>query len=214
MTLSSTLGGAARAAGPANDFSPETVFALPAHRDIDDRCQDARQFADHASQTTDDIDGPGAFIGALAFYRCFRLARLEPDPDAQRYLYLASATALYLAAMKSDREIAARMFLKADSMARELGAVGPDHLTQIVAYVGDPDSPHMLLTGGAWWSSADSIAMQGTVVRINPLGYAHAERFTDVADSLLAAIGKSVETENGSRSTDGTLPQASSTERK
>jgi hypothetical protein len=208
LSLSLAVGGGpARAA--SSDFTPEAVFALPDHHDIDDRCQDARKFADHASQTTADIDGNAAFAGAQAFFDCYRLPRLNPDEDAQRYLYLAAATALYLAATKSDHTIAGKMYLKADSMARELGAVGPDHLTQIVAYIGDSQSGSLsALSPGA----AANPAKQGTVVRLNPLGYAHAEKFTDVADALLTAIGEQVSAAPASGAT--ALPQAVTTQPK
>ena len=167
-------------------FSATSIFALPDHNYIDDRCQHARAFADHASRTTDDIDAPTAIAAASSLSTCFNLPRLNPDENAQRYLYLAMATALYVAATKTTGDDAAALLKKADSMARDLGAVAPDHTVVI---------EHVVKSYGSAAGNPSTAAQPANVskdyyvVDRSPFGTAHPGRFTDEANQLLNAIG-------------------------
>ena len=100
-------------------FSPQAVFALPDRANIDSRCKDAIVFAEKASHGTDAILIDDAIAAANQFAACFRLPKLNPDADQQRYLMLAAATALYLAATKTSGDEAAALYKKADSIGAD-----------------------------------------------------------------------------------------------
>jgi hypothetical protein len=174
---------AALAVGP---FSPTAIFALPDHNDVDDRCHNARAFMEHASRTVDDIDAAAAVQAAASITSCFNLPRLSPDEDQQRYLYLAAATALYVAATKSTGADAAALLQRVDEMARDLGATGPDR-TVVITHVengGPRTNSDQIYSSGNGTMRKDYY----TVGR-SPLGTAVAGKFTGDANSLLAAAG-------------------------
>jgi hypothetical protein len=178
-------GSIALAANPP--FSARDIYALPDHSYIDDRCKSSRAYADHASQSIDDIDRDGAIAGANVFFACYSLPRLNPDENALRYLYLAAATSLYLAATKSSGEDAFKLLSWSQAMARQLGAVGPDR-TVVIEHVvsgtrmNSPDNPVPVNPTHDYY-----------VVDRSPFGTAHAGKFTDEANALLVAIGDCAE---------------------
>jgi hypothetical protein len=112
----------------ANPFDPRDVFALPDRKFIDDRCQDARRFADAASVSTDTVMPADAVTAAKAFLACYSLesSDLNPDPDKGRYLALSAAAAFYLAGTKASGSSAQRLFDAADHIAVQLGGATPD----------------------------------------------------------------------------------------
>jgi hypothetical protein len=118
-------------------FSPQAVFALPDRANIDSRCKDAIAFADKASHGTDAILTDEAITAANAFAACYRLPKLNPDPDQQRYLMLAAATALYLAATKTSGDEAQALYKKADSIGEQLGAAPADATNGLKEVVHD-----------------------------------------------------------------------------
>jgi len=169
-------------------FTPTAIFGLPDRKDVDDRCHNARGFLEHASRTVDDIDAAAAVQAAASITTCFNLPRLNPDEDQQRYLYLAAATALYVAATKSTGSDATELLHQVDAMARNLGATGPDR-TVVVTEVNN---------GGPRTSSDQLYAKKGNggapqrdyeTVGRSPFGTAAAGKFTDEANSLLTAAG-------------------------
>lgn len=164
-------------------FSPQAIFALPDHNYIDDRCLSAKTFADHASHEIDDVDRDGALAGANVFFKCYSLPRLNADENAQRYLYLATATSLYLAATKSSGVDAANLLRWTQSMARALGAIGPDH-TVVIEHVVQGSRPN---------SIDNPVPVNPTheyyVIDRSPFGVAHAGKFTPEANALLEAVG-------------------------
>jgi len=188
-------------------FSATSIFALPDHNYIDDRCQHARAFADHASRTVDDIDAATAIQAASSISTCFNLPRLNPDENAQRYLYLAMATALYVAATKSTGEDAAALLRKADSMARDLGAQAPDH-TVVIEHVVKAEGG--LAGNPSTAAQPANVQKDYYVVERSPFGAAHPGRFTDEANQLLNAIGEEA-TRQSSRpqAADTATPQTS-----
>jgi len=124
----------------AEIFLPQVVFAMPDHANIDDRCKDARSFADTAAKGTDQISYDEAIGAANNFALCFRLPKLNPDQDKQRYLILCGAAAIYLAALKSGGNDAAALFKKADSIAALLGGLQSDKTNGVKAVHYDPTS--------------------------------------------------------------------------
>jgi hypothetical protein len=118
-------------------FSPQAVFALPDRSNIDSRCKDASAFADKASHGTDAIAADDAIAAANEFAACFRLPKLNPDPDQQRYLMLAAATSLYLAATKTSGDEAQALYKKADSIGAQLGAEPADQTNGLKEVVHD-----------------------------------------------------------------------------
>ena len=175
-------GSGALAANPP--FSPRDIYALPDHNYVDERCKSSRTYLDHASQSIDDIDRDGAIAGANVFFACYNLPRLNPDENAQRYLYLAAATSLYLAATKAGGEDAFKLLRWSQAMARQLGAIGPDR-TVVIEHV----------VSGARLNSPDNpVPVNPThdyyVIDRSPFGTAHAGKFTDEANALLVAIGE------------------------
>jgi hypothetical protein len=126
-SIAPSLAFAASDPSPEPGFSPQAVFALPAHKTIDDACPAARKFADAASVSTDSITAQQAVDGANTFLACYRVRRLNPDPQAQRYLALAAGAALYLAASETTGNTAVQLFKAADSIGEQLGAPTPDH---------------------------------------------------------------------------------------
>ena len=167
-------------------FSPTSIYSLPDHNYIDDRCQHARAFADHAARTVDDIDAATAINAASSFSTCFNLPRLNPDENAQRYLYLAMATALYVAATKTTGDDAAALLRKADSMARDLGAIAPDH-TVVIEHVVKAEGT--TANNPSTEAQPANVSRDYYVVDRSPFGAAHPGRFTDEANQLLNAIG-------------------------
>lgn len=174
-----------RAWADGEAFSPKAVFGLPDRKDIDERCQAARKFADRAAvadPAVDDIGAADAYAAALAFAACFSLPKLVPDEDKQRYLYLASATALYMAGLQLQGKDADTLLRRAATMARDLGAVGPDRTVVIEHVVGnnEPNSP-----------STQPLNPNHDYYQVSrsPFGAAHAGRFSPEAEQLLAAIG-------------------------
>ena len=165
-------------------FSTRAIFALPAHKAIDDRCQDARKFADRAAvadPAVDDIGAADAFAGANAFMKCLKLPRLNPDEDAQRYLFLAAATCLYMAGAKLVGADAEPLFAQSAGMARQLGGAGPlrsgavEHAAQNYDANGTNNQPL-------------NPAHESYEVERTPSGNAHAGAFSNEANELLAAI--------------------------
>jgi hypothetical protein len=126
-------------------FSPQAVFALPDRSNIDSRCKDAIVFADKASRGADAILPDDAIAAANEFAACYRLPKINPDVDQQRYLMLAAAAALYLAATKTSGDEAAALYKKAASIATQLGAEAPDNTNGLKAVVHD----NTKATGGA-----------------------------------------------------------------
>jgi hypothetical protein len=118
------LAGAPAVAGTA--FSPQAVFAMPDHRAIDDRCTDARKFADQASMQTDTIAPGDAVAAGKAFLECTAEPSVDPDPDKTRYLALSAAAAFYLAGTNATGGSAERLFRAADHIAAQLGGATPD----------------------------------------------------------------------------------------
>ncbi len=131
------LGALQPGAAAAPDFSPQTVFALPDRTNVDNRCQAARNFADKASQGTDSISADDAVAAANEFAACERLPNLSPDVDRQRYLILAIAAALYLAATKTTGDESVALYKKADSIAALLGGDPPDNTNSLKSITHD-----------------------------------------------------------------------------
>jgi hypothetical protein len=115
-------------AAASTPFDPRAVFALPDRKFIDDRCQDARRFADSASVSTDTVMPGDAVTAAKAFLACYNLesSDLNPDPDKMRYLALSAAASFYLAGTKASGSSAQRLFGAADHIAVQLGGATPD----------------------------------------------------------------------------------------
>jgi len=174
----------------ATPFSPVAIYNLPDRSYIDDRCHNARAFADRAAKSVDDIDAATAIQAAGSFSTCMNLPRLNPDENAQRYLYLAAATALYVAATKNTGEQAASLLREVDAMARNLGATGADHTVVIehVVQTGRPNSPGNPMPVNP--------THEYDVIERSPFGAAHAGRFTDEANELLTAVGDEASRQN------------------
>jgi hypothetical protein len=182
LALLASAGVCVRADDP---FSPKAIFMLSAHRDIDDRCPEARKFADRVAAddpAAPDIGAGDAYAGARAFGTCFYLPRLNPDDVKQRYLYLATATCMYMAGSRLQGHDADRLLSQASIMAREIGAVGPDR-TVVIEHVVQGAAPN---------SAMNPVPVNPTheyyEVERSPFGMAHAGPFTSEANKLLAAI--------------------------
>ena len=188
------------AAGAANDFSPESVFGLPAHRDIDDRCQAARNYVDRASKTTADIDMAAAIGGARDLLGCYQLPRLAPDEDALRFLYLAAATSFYVAGTKAHGDDALALFRRSDAMARELGAQASDH-TVVIEHV---EENRTLVNPAPAGPGKESYYVKRDVQ-----GTAHPGSYTNVANELVKAID-AVQISGAASGTPSAQPAASS----
>ena len=170
--------GAARA---DETFAPQAVFALPAHSDIDDRCQDARAFTTQAAKNVDAVEADTAIAAAQALILCFKLPRLNPDEVQQRFLFLAAATALYVAATRMPGERAAPWLDRADAMARELAAIEPDRSTVIVHHEA----------GRSLWNPAPANpGKESYTVDHDPRGVSHPGPYSEVALALVRAIAE------------------------
>jgi hypothetical protein len=110
----------------AAGFSPHDVFSLSDRRYIDDRCPEARAFADRAAKGTDDINAADAVAGARNFIKCYQLPNVRPDQDRERYLGISAAASLYLAATKTNGATADKLYHAADDIAAQLGGSTPD----------------------------------------------------------------------------------------
>ena len=174
-------------------FSPQAVFALPDRANIDSRCKDAIVFAEKASHGTDAILIDDAVAAANQFAACFRLPKLNPDADQQRYLMLAAATALYLAATKTSGDEAAALYKKADSIGAQLGAEPADATNGLKAVVHD----NTKTTGSSEDELSNAISSPGSqttqVTRTeysdqrNPHFSGQKLKFTEIATQLRAS---------------------------
>jgi hypothetical protein len=183
--------GAANGPAVAAVFSPETVFTLPDRNYIDDRCKDARAFADKAATDYLAIDAATASHAERAFVDCAVLPRLNPDIDQQRYLVLAAATCAFIVGTKASGSAAETAFHAADQLATQLGAATPQQTFQVVTTIqgsgstpnaGGPSSP--TTTRG---SSTGPPRVNQEIVR-DPLGRGHALKFSDIATNLRQAV--------------------------
>jgi hypothetical protein len=178
--LAAVLAIAGTPAAASAGFSASTVFALPAHNDIDSRCQDARHFADKAAKSTADIDAPAALDAAQAFMACLHLPSVHSDEDSRRYLYLAATASVYLAATKSQGDDALTLFKRADTMARSLGATAPDKTVRLEHWSVGTLDPGV--------TKPQNLGKDTTVVSHDPLGSAPPGTYTNVANELVQAI--------------------------
>lgn len=183
------------AASADSAFSQSEVFSLPGHKIIDDRCSDARSFADKMADPSAVVDPQAAVDGAKGFARCAGLRRLNPDPDEQRYYVLGAATALYMAAGKVSPVTALSLYANADGFAQQLGGLQPDPMYSFIKVQSG---------GGRSYASEDqqttnvthaSEVSQGpahsqTIAERNTLTASGAPPYTDVASSLRIAIAK------------------------
>jgi hypothetical protein len=173
------------------DFSPQAVFALPDRTNIDDRCKDARAFSDKAAQGTDSISADDAIAAANQFAACYRMPKLNPDVDRQRYLVLAGAASLYLAATKTTGDQSIALYKKADSIATMLGGAPPDHSNGIHAIANDPTrasgSPEDQLSNAIDAGAKFQVANTTYNDQRNPHGEGQKQKFTEIATQLRAS---------------------------
>jgi hypothetical protein len=139
------------------EFSPQTVFVLPDRANIDSRCKDANFFAEKASHGTDAILPDDAIAAANEFAACYRLPKINPDVDQQRYLMLAAAAALYLAATKTSGDEASALYKKVDSIATQLGGEAADNTNGLKAVVHD----NVKATGSAEDELSNAVSSPG-----------------------------------------------------
>ncbi len=179
------------AAATTSEFSPQVVFALPDHTNIDDRCKDARAFADKAAQGTDSISADDAIAAANQFAACYRMPKLNPDVDKQRYLVLAGASALYLAATKTTGDQSIALYKKADSIATMLGGEPPDHSNGIHAIANDPTKarggPEDQLSNAVDAGALYQVQRTTYTDERNPHGEGQKQKFTEMATQLRAS---------------------------
>jgi len=180
------------AVGTSQEFSPQAVFELPDRANIDSRCQDAIKFADKASKGTDGISADDAAAAANLFALCYRLPKLNPDQDRQRYLVLCGASSLYLAATKSMGDVAEDYYKKADAVAALLGGVVPDNTNGLKTVSNDQttrnsSSPEEQLANGVNTRSMGQYEHQETTDARNPHDTGQRLKFTDAASLLRAS---------------------------
>jgi hypothetical protein len=184
-------------------FSAAAVFALPDHRYVYDDCPDARKFADAAAANgLAAVSASDGVAGANAFLRCYRIRRLNPDPDQLRYLALAAGAALYDAATKSSGAAAIALLNAADSIDEQLGAPTPDHSIVIdKVEVGTSSagrnsmSPEQALTNAEDSSLAGHSGPPHTtyVIKRDPFGESHLQKYGDIATAMRLAVAVQVE---------------------
>jgi hypothetical protein len=202
-SIAPSLAFAASDPSPEPGFSPQAVFALPAHKTIDDACPAARKFADAASVSTDSITAQQAVDGANTFLACYRVRRLNPDPQAQRYLALAAGASLYLAATETTGNTAVQLFKAADSIGEQLGAPTPDHSIIIdKVEVGTSAAGKNTMSDEQAMTNAQDAALAGHggpphttyVIRRDPFGKSYYLDFTDYATAMRVDIDKHLAT--------------------
>lgn len=103
-----------------NAFKPSDVFMLPERRSIDERCTDARRFAELAANPAATVSAQAAAAGERAFSACAQQPHI--DIVHRRYLILAAATAAYMAAEKADASASPQLYRFADKLAAQLVA--------------------------------------------------------------------------------------------
>jgi hypothetical protein len=101
-------------------FKPSDVFMLPDRRTIDDRCTEAKRFAELAANPAASVSAQAAAAGERAFSECAKLPRI--DIAQRRYLILAAATATFMAAGEADASASAQLYRFADKLAAQLVA--------------------------------------------------------------------------------------------
>jgi hypothetical protein len=176
-------------------FSPQAVFALSDRTNIDSRCQAARNFADKASQGTDSISADDAVAAANELAACERLPNLSPDVDRQRYLILAVAAALYLAATKTTGDASVALYKKADSIAALLGGDPPDNTNGLKAVRYDntttPETPEDEVKQAANASTPQNttqVAQTEYTDQRNPHASGQKLKFKETASQLRASV--------------------------
>lgn len=196
-------------------FSPQAVFALPDHRMIDDRCTDARKFADQASVQTDTIAPGDAVAAAKAFLECTAQPAVDPDPDKIRYLALSAAAAFYLAGTKASGGSAERLFKAADHIAVQLGGATPDASIGAVNTSGDATGSHTRMAADAdtqAQNATNGVAAPGpphvvTVTKRDALSGSSGMSYGQLVDQLRVAVANrlaTLSTQTGA----SVLPQA------
>ncbi len=173
-------------------FSPHDVFSLSDRRYIDDRCPEARAFADRAAKGTDDISAADAVAAARNFIKCYQLPNVQPDQDRERYLGIAAAAAFYLAATKTNRATASKLYQAADDLAAQLGGSTPDRTTAFVKVeTGAESDPHNTASTGQQAQNDANVGQGGQgpphttyVVQRNALGSSEKLRYGDMVNAL------------------------------
>jgi hypothetical protein len=199
------LGAFALSASPAiaaTAFSPQAVFALPDHRSIDDRCTEARKFADQASLQTDSIAPGDAVSAGKAFLECTAEPAVNPDPDKIRYLALSAAAAFYLAGTKASGGSAERLFKAADHIAAQLGGATPDASVGAVTTSGTATGAHTRNGSDAEeqaQNQTNGVAAPGpphdtTVTKRDALAGSGAMPYGDLVDQLRVAVATQLAT--------------------
>jgi hypothetical protein len=176
------------------EFSPQAVFVLPDRANVDSRCKEANFFAEKASHGTDAILPDDAIAAANEFAACYRLPKINPDVDQQRYLMLAAAASLYLAATKTSGDESIALYKKADSIATQLGAEAPDATNGLKEVVHD----NTKATGSAEDELSNAISSPGRQQTVqvtrtqytdqrNPHFSGQKRKFTEIATQLRAS---------------------------
>ena len=98
-----------------------------------------------------------AIAAANEFAACYRLPKINPDVDQQRYLMLAAAAALYLAATKTSGDEASALYKKVDSIATQLGGEAADNTNGLKAVVHD----NVKATGSAEDELSNAVSSPG-----------------------------------------------------
>lgn len=185
----------------AAGFSPHDVFSLSDRRYIDDRCPEARAFADRAAKSTDDISAADAVAGARNFITCYQLPNVRPDQDRERYLGISAAAALYFAATKTNGATAVKLYHAADDIAAQLGGSTPDR-TLVAVKVESGQGQTSASESQQVTNDANADQSRGTYhttyqVERNALGGGVKLRYGDIVNALrvdvankLAALGE------------------------
>jgi hypothetical protein len=198
LAVTLLLGAVQPCAAAVPAFSPQAVFALPDRTNIDNRCQAARNFADKASQGTDSISADDAVTAANEFAACERLPNLSPDVDRRRYLILAVAATLYLAATKTTGDGAVALYKKADSIAALLGGEPPDNTNGLKAIRHDntktaetPETPEDEVNNARNYSTPQNttqLAQTGYSEQRDPHASGQKLKFKEAASQLRASV--------------------------
>jgi hypothetical protein len=184
-----------------DQFSPQTVFALPAHTTVDDRCPDARKFADGAAGGTESITAEAAFAAAKAFVACSKLPNVHPDVDKQRYLMLATAASLYIAGIKTSGQTSLALLKASDAIVAQLGGRPPDKTNGLKDFHYDPTDrsnsasveqqvgERMTNDQGNTGPRSQQMVETNTYSNVrDPHGAGQPLLFTEIADNLRASI--------------------------
>jgi len=175
-------------------FSPHDVFSLSDRRYIDDRCPEARAFADRAAKDTDDINAADAVAGARNFIKCYQLPNVRPDQDRERYLGISAGAALYLAATKTNGATASKLYHTADDIAAQLGGSTPDR-TMVSVKVEGGEGRTGASESQQVQNAANADEVRGTPhttyqVQRNALGTGEKLKYGDLVNALRVDVAE------------------------